>query len=114
MIKYFLKKKLSELRPLPMGRLEFEEWSDRVIKAAQIPGATIESQKFALAEMLLHLGPRQDFESDVYFAKQLRAGAVKQVGHTRMCEIKEAHKAKQVEDLNAKAKQVEVLADKSV
>jgi hypothetical protein len=45
-----------EPRPLPMGRQEFEDWSDRIISGT-LCKATIESQKFALAEMLMHLGP---------------------------------------------------------
>lgn len=81
---------LKEPKPLPMGRQEFNEWSMRIISIAQIPGATIESQQFALAEMLLHVKPTQSFESDGHFVHSLRKGAVNQVAHMMVQELKKA------------------------
>lgn len=110
MIKWLKKKLLIRLlkepRPLPLGRLEFEAWSDKIIELANIPGATAESQKFALSEMIMHVKPTQSFESYGYFVHQLRKGAANQVAHAIFCELKEAR--------NAKAKNEEVLANKSV
>lgn len=99
-----LVKELKEPRPLPMGRMEFDAWSDKIIELAQIPGATKESQKFALAEMVLHVKPTQSFESYGHFVHQLRKGAANQVAHAIFCELKEAR--------NAKAQNDKVLADK--
>ena len=48
-----IKDQLNEKRALPLGSQEFEEWSDRIISGACIPGATPESIKFALADQLL-------------------------------------------------------------
>lgn len=86
---------LNEMRPLPLGRAEFEEWSTRIIRAAQIPGATDESLKFALAEMVLHVKPTQSFEKDAHFVHSLRKGAANQVAHTIFQELKKAQLEKQ-------------------
>ncbi len=77
--KALIKDQLNEKRELPLGRQAFEEWSDRIISGACIPGATPRSIKFALADQLLHLGPTVDFEADLYFIKCLRKFAVNQV-----------------------------------
>ena len=110
MVKWLLKKKtlkeLKELRPLPLGRMEFEAWSDRIIELAQIPGATKESLKFAVAEMVLHVKPTQSFESYGHFVHQLRKGAANQVAHSVFVELKERR--------NAKANEKEVLANGKV
>ena len=64
---------LAEPRPLPMGRAEFEAWSDRIISGACIPkGATARDQKFALAGMVMHTKPTGSFVSDGYFVQSLR------------------------------------------
>lgn len=97
---------LTERRPLPMGRQEFEEWSDRIISGALIPGATPASQKFALADMLLHLGPTVAFEQDGYFINCLRKFAVNQVADTMRKEIREQEKAR----LEAEKHAAELLA----
>lgn len=83
---------LLEPRPLPMGVQEFHEWSDRIISGALVP-AERQSQKFALAEMIMHLKPTQDFCDDSYFIHCLRKGAVNQVAFAMMEEIRNARKA---------------------
>lgn len=82
-----------EKRPLPIGKKQFEEWSDRIISGALI-NATPESLKFALASMLLHLGPTESFREDAYFILSLRKGAVNETAHAMMVEIKEIQEAK--------------------
>lgn len=84
----------TEKKPLPLGRSEFDAWSDRIIAAANI-GADVNSQKFALADMITHLGPAEDHRDDAYFIKTLRKVAVNQVALEIMKEIKAAHQAKQ-------------------
>lgn len=90
-------KELQLSKPLPMGRKEFEEWSVRIIQAALIPGATIKSQQFCLADMLLHLKPTQAFESDGYFVQCLRKFAVNQVADHMRREIRDAEKERLAE-----------------
>jgi len=83
---------MNELRPLPLGRQEFEEWSDRIIAGAMLQ-ASPRSQKFALAEMIMHLKPTQDFCDDAHFIHTLRKGAVNQVAYAIMEETRQAVKA---------------------
>lgn len=61
-----------------MGMAEFEIWSDRIISGALCP-ADIMSQKFALADLLTHLGPTESHKPDAYFIHCLRKFAVNQV-----------------------------------
>ena len=81
---------LKEPHPLPLGRKEFRAWSDKIIKAAAVPGATVESQEFALAEMVLHCKPNESFVPLGHFVHSLRKGAANQVCHTIFQEIKKA------------------------
>lgn len=94
---------MQEPRPLPMGRTDFDEWSNRIISGALVPHDQEqeeifqESQKFALATMLLHIGPTESHKPDAYFIHGLRVAAIKQVGHSMMLEIKEAQKKRLME-----------------
>jgi hypothetical protein len=87
---------MTESRPLPMGRQEFEEWSDRIIGGALVPGqgddpqAFIDSQKFVLADAITHLGPTESHKPDAYFIHVLRKLAANQVAIVRRAEIKAA------------------------
>lgn len=94
---------MNEPRPLPMGRKEFDEWSERCISGAILPTAhlpdkeaelLIESQKFALANMLMHLGPTESHKPDAFFIHSLRKFAVNQVADTVRKELHEAAKAR--------------------
>lgn len=105
---------MNEPRPLPMGRCEFDEWSDRLISGALLPGdhigvggtfeeaqqrhakgqIFIESQKFALANMLMHLGPTESHKPDAFFIHSLRKFAVNQVADAVRKELHEAAKAR--------------------
>lgn len=84
---------LSERRPLPMGRQEFEEWSERII-AGTLLTADKESQKFALANLLLHLGPTESHKEDAFFIHSLRKFAVNQVADSIRIEIRDTAKAR--------------------
>lgn len=85
-----------EPRPLPMGRTEYEEWSNRIISGSLVPHdkeqaqVFIESQKFALAGMLMHIGPTESHKPDAHFIHGLRVSAIKQVAHTMLMELNEA------------------------
>lgn len=79
---------LKELRPLPLGVKEFDEWSKEIIRLAKVPGLTIESGQFALSEMILHVKPTQSFESYGHFVHSLRKGAANQVAHSIFQDLK--------------------------
>jgi hypothetical protein len=78
--------------PLPTGRQEFEEWSDRIISGANLV-ADERSQKFMLANSLLQLGPVESHKEDAYFIHVLRVAAMRQVADARFREIREEQKA---------------------
>jgi hypothetical protein len=91
-----------------MGRIEFEEWAERIISGAVIPGgeenpeAFKEGQKFALADLLLHLGPTESHKPDAHFIHSMRKFAVNQVAVTMREELhkkaKERKAAEQVQE----------------
>lgn len=93
---------MSELRPLPIGRAQFMDWSDRIISGALVE-ADKESQRFALTEMIMHLPPNKSYCEDAFFINGLRRVAVNQTCLTMMTEIKEAHKAAQLLKSQAEA-----------
>lgn len=84
---------MNEPRPLPLGMTEFEEWSDRIISGAMLPAET-SSQKFALAEMIMHLKATDDHCNDGFFVKSLRKVAANQIALAKMTEIRDAAKAR--------------------
>jgi hypothetical protein len=90
---------MGEPRPLPMGRKEFHEWSDRIISGALIKGEPeqdpqilIDSVKGVLANMILHLGPTEDHKPDAYFIHAARKGAANQTAITIGTELRERAK----------------------
>lgn len=105
-----LTEEMKERRALPIGRMAFEEWSERIIKGSLVY-AENDSLKFSLAAMLMHLGPTEAFKEDGFFILQLRKAAVNQTAHSMMEEMKEAQKKKQAE---ATAPTLEVVNDGSI
>ena len=95
-----IKAQLTERRPLPIGKSEFNEWAERIISGALLP-ASKRSQKFVLADMLLHLGPTESHKEDAYFIHALRKVAINQVAVDMREEIKNEQKA-EAEALKAK------------
>lgn len=116
---------MKEPRALPIGKNEFEEWSDRIIAGAMLPvhhlwdeveverirlGLTSgkefqtlmdakvkifhESQKFALADLLTHLGPTESHKPDAFFIHSLRKFAVNQVAVSVRKELHDKAKAR--------------------
>ncbi len=106
---------MNEPRPLPLGRKEFEDWSERLISGALLSGGKEdpevfkESQKFALANMLMHLGPTESHKPDAFFIHSLRKFAVNQVADTVRKELHEAAK-KRTEAEEAARKSLEETA----
>lgn len=93
-----------ESRPLPLGRTDFEGWCGRIISGAAMPvGETdadlfYDSQKFALANMLLHLGPTESHKEDAFFIHSLRKFAVNQVADAVARELRDSAKARLAKD----------------
>jgi hypothetical protein len=107
-----IRDQMHELRPLPVGKSEFHEWAERIISGTMIT-ATPESQKFALANMLLHLGPTEDHKEDIFFIKSLRKFAVNQVADDARKEIRDAEKAR-LEAEEQAISETEVVRDSGV
>lgn len=112
-----IKEEMMVKRPLPIGRTQFLEWSDRIIAGAMVE-ASIRSQRFALAAMLLHIGSVESFKEDAFFIHSLRKGAVNETAQFIMQEIKTEQEAekKLAEDTAPKFGVIDggVLADKDV
>lgn len=89
-----------EPRPLPMGRKDFEDWSDRILSGALIPGGEADPETFqmclksALANMIIHLGPTESHKPDAFFIHQLRKSACNQVAFTVFQELQPIVKAR--------------------
>jgi len=77
-----------EKRALPIGRTQFMEWSDRIIAGAMVE-ASERSQRWVLAETVMHLNPTEAFKEDAYFILKLRKAAVNETCAAMMQEIKE-------------------------
>lgn len=88
---------LYEPRPLPMGKSEFDTWAERIISGAMCP-AEHDSQKFALANMIMHLGPTEHMKPDIHFISQLRKVAVNQIADAVRQEIHSRVKSKADEE----------------
>lgn len=84
---------LDEVRALPIGRDQFMEWSTRIISGALVD-ADYDSQRFALASMVLQLGPHEANKPDRHFVSALRKVASNQTCHTMAQEFKAAATAK--------------------
>lgn len=69
------------------------EWSDRIISGALVD-ADHDSQRFALASMILQLGPNDAFKADKHFVSQMRKVAANQTAHTMAQEFKAAAQAR--------------------
>lgn len=68
-----------ELKALPMDIPQFQEWSYRIIKKANLPTKNIETQQFALAGMILQSSPTEFFRPDEYYVDCLRKAAADQL-----------------------------------
>lgn len=79
--------------PVPTGMAQFNNWADSLVDTYWLPTADQDSIRFALASMIMHLGPSAAYKSKRYFVVTLRAAAAKQVAGAVFYEIKEKQKA---------------------
>lgn len=79
---------------LPVGVAEFDKWANSII---YLSGhyADLDSMKFALATMIMHLGAQKASISKQYFVRSLRKTASNQVAAQIFQDIKEKQKAQQ-------------------
>lgn len=84
---------------LPIGLTEFNEWASSVLSLYDFPDN--DSTRWALASMVIHLGPTDAYKPKRYFGLSIRAGAAKQVAGTVFQELKlkdQAARAKAEQD----------------
>lgn len=74
---------------LPQGVPQFHAWADGMIALYDFPTKDVDSIKFALASMVLHLGATSAYKSKFYFFLSISAGAAKQVAGSIFYEIKQ-------------------------
>lgn len=104
-------------KPLPVGVNDFHHWSDRIIVKSGLT-ATQESQKFALAAMVVQLGAEEAAKDDAYFVNRLKKSAATQVAQHIMKEIKDdrakREETKQGEDIAKNSAPGEILPNTSI
>lgn len=86
---------MNEMRPLPLGAKEFDEWAARIISGSLV-NADYDSQVFTLANMIMMLGPHESHKPDAYFIHGLRKVAANQVADEKRKSIRDAKKAELV------------------
>jgi hypothetical protein len=95
---------MNEPRPLPMGRKEFEEWSERIIAGAMVPCAEEhkeklkDSQLFVLCGSILHVSPTESHKPDAYFIHTLRKSAANEVAHQIGLELNAKKKEREAKE----------------
>lgn len=99
---------------VPTGTEEFHAWADSIIDTYPLPTADVDSIKYALATMVMHLGPTQAYKSKLYFALALRAGAAKQIAGGVFSEIRERHQKAQAAAAKAAEQKPEATQLKAV
>lgn len=86
---------------LPTGVTEFNEWADSIAAAYTLPTQDMDSTKFTLASIMMHLGSTSAYKSKFYFVLTMKAAAAKQVAGSVFYDIKQKHKAAQEEAAKA-------------
>lgn len=94
---------------LPVGKQEFEAWIQSFLDTYDLPTKNLDSIKFTLTTMVIHLGPQDDRRSKYFFFKSIRAAAAKQLCGAEFHDLKLRQRAAQEEA----AKQAEATALKA-
>src|SRR5580692_1223711 len=92
----FNRKPLFQLYPLPMNVPQFNEWANRIIEKAKLPTKDIETQKFALAGMILQSSPEAFERPDEYYVNLLKKAASDQLATAIIQEL-QAQRRKRIE-----------------
>jgi len=89
-------RRLQTIGTLPTGRTQFDKWSKSIVdRYNNLTGndLTYDSGQFALAAMIVNLGPTQIKKPKRYFLKALLKTSANQVASQIFIEIKEKQKA---------------------
>lgn len=99
-------------RSLPQGVTAFDAFVDRLIATYPLPTKDRDSIAFALASMIINLGPAVTRRSDAYFLTMIMSGAAKQIAGNVFSEIKHRQfaAAKAAAEQEAKKKEAETAA----
>jgi len=80
-------KAMTDKKALPLTRDDFIQWTNEIIDLAMVP-ADRESQRFAIADMAVHLNGTEDHKEYGYFVKVLRKTTYNQIALSMMDEIR--------------------------
>lgn len=88
-----LKKLFNQVRglfpsALPTGMSQFDAWHEKLVATYDLPTQDRDSVRYALATMILHLGPTAAFKPQYYFVLAIRSACAKQVAGAAFQEIK--------------------------
>lgn len=73
---------------LPTGTTAFNAWADDIAATYFMPTENVDSIRYTLASIIMHLGPTAAYRSKFYFALVIRSGAAKQVAGSVFQDIK--------------------------
>jgi hypothetical protein len=104
--KYVARWKGRRPSPLPVGMTEFNAWVDSIVNTYDdLPTKDIDSIKFTLSSIIMHLGPQEAYKPKSYFVLTMKAAAAKQVAGAYFYEIKEKQKQAALKQAEATASQ---------
>lgn len=87
--------------PLPVGMVEFKEWSDGILSLSKVPDN--DSTRFAVAVMIMHLNPDVDHVSKRNMIRRLNKSAANEVANAVCLQLKEKQKQALAEEALRKA-----------
>lgn len=87
--------------PLPIGVAAHEKWVTSILSMYGYPDN--DSTRFAVATMVLNLGPTSAYKAKRYFGLAIHAGAAKQIAGHFYVELKEKQKAEEAARKKAEA-----------
>lgn len=96
----YLKRKFNQFlglfpTKLPVGMSEFQTFVDSLQSTYTLPTEDRDSIEFAVATMVMRLGPQTAFKSKFYFYISINAGCAKQIAGTAFHDIKVRQQALQ-------------------
>lgn len=108
--KWFLHLKSLIPRPLPLGRKEFEHWTEEIIELSGVPSNP--STRFCVAGMVLH-GTKEGNYTQRSFAKRLRKFAANEVAMAITTELKGQRDAALKQDNKGEATTLKVVGNET-
>lgn len=87
--------------PLPVGMVEFKEWSDSILILSKVPDN--DSTRFAIAVMIMHLNPDVDSVPKREMVRRLNKSAANEIANAVCLQLKEKQKEVIAEEARKKA-----------